>query len=135
LWLPGWAKRLGPVITIPLVTVGDPGNAADPATEYGAVPYTYQIGEFDIEISEYCSFLNSVAVSADPYGLYDIEMATANSFASCGIVQSGSPGDYTYTVEAGRGNLPVNNVSWGDAARFCNWLANPDYSRASAIGQ
>ncbi len=31
---------------------------------------------------------------------------------------------YSYAVVPGRENFPVSSVSWGDAARFCNWLAN-----------
>ena len=60
----------GPV-NISLVTVGDPGNLPDPATGYGAVPYAYQIGEYDVTMGQYAAFLNSVAVSGDPYGLYN----------------------------------------------------------------
>ena len=51
-------------------------------------------------------------------------MSPGNSSASCGIVQGGGSGSYTYTYEASRANDPVNAVSWGDAARFCNWLEN-----------
>ena len=39
-----------------------------------------------------------------------------------GIVRSGTDGSYTYAVMTGRENLPVNNVSWHNAARFANWL-------------
>src|SRR5262249_51776446 len=45
--------------------------------------------------------------------------------------RSGNPGNYTYTVRSpGLGGTykyddkPVISVSWGDAARFCNWLHN-----------
>ena len=40
------------------------------------------------------------------------------------IVQSGISGSYSYSVASSRENDPVSTVSWGDAARFCNWLAN-----------
>ena len=43
------------------------------------------------------------------------------------IIQSGSPGNYSYTVagsDSQGGNCPINYVTWGDAARFCNWLQN-----------
>ena len=38
--------------------------------------------------------------------------------------RSGSPGSYTYSVAPDWANRPVNFVSWGDAARFANWLHN-----------
>ena len=117
-------------ITIPLVTVGDPGNVADPATGYGNVNYVYQIGEYDVTIGQYTAFLNAVATTSDPYGLYNAGMAPAQPpghFATLGIAQVGSPGNYSYSVAGsysqGR-NCPIFDVTWGDAARFVNWLAN-----------
>ena len=73
-------------ISIPLVTVGDPGNVADPATGYGSVPYTYSIGEYDVTIGDYTAFLNAVA-QTDTYGLYNTGMALrpVGSFYTLGI--------------------------------------------------
>jgi formylglycine-generating enzyme required for sulfatase activity len=61
-------------------------------------------------------------------------MSITNSPFSCGITQNGSAGNYTYTFTSGRGNFPVNAVTWGDAARFCNWLENgqPDTGAENA---
>jgi formylglycine-generating enzyme required for sulfatase activity len=109
--------------SLSLVTIGDPGNAADPATGYGAVGYTFQMSTYDTTVAQYCAFLNDVATTADPYGLYNIAMNPANGSGG-GIIQSGTSGDFTYSVAGGDANYPVNNVSWGDAARFCNWLSN-----------
>jgi formylglycine-generating enzyme required for sulfatase activity len=67
--------------------------------------------------------LNCVA-KTDTYGLYDLSMGPGSAAASCGIIRSGGPGGYTYSYLGGSANFPVNEVSWGDAARFCNWLAN-----------
>lgn len=39
----------------------------------------------------------------------------------CGIVRDGTPGDYAYSVVAGRDNYPVNYLSWYDASAFLNW--------------
>jgi formylglycine-generating enzyme len=123
----GEAAR-GGTIDISLVTVGDPGNVPDPATGYGAVPYVYQIGEFDITVSQYCQFLNDVA-KADPYGLYTPAMAPGpfNGFLTLGISQTGTSGNYSYSVAGSynqAGNCPIFDVNWGDAARFANWLQN-----------
>jgi hypothetical protein len=56
-------------------------------------------------------------------------MAPGPGSAACGITQTGSPGNYSYTTTlsgytVNNGNFPVNGVSWGSAARFCNWLTN-----------
>jgi len=50
-------------------------------------------------------------------------MGTA--YPTQGIGQSGSAGSFSYSVTgsaAGAANMPAFDVSWGDAARFCNWL-------------
>ena len=70
--------------SLQLVTVGDPGNAADTAvmarewhdtTGYGSVPYVYNIGKYDVTVGQYCQFLNAVA-KTDTYGLYIGYMAS-----------------------------------------------------------
>src|SRR5438270_4393031 len=53
-------------ISMAMVTVGDPGNAASVSTiaggnGFGAVNYVYQIGKFDVTASQYVAFLNAVA--------------------------------------------------------------------------
>jgi formylglycine-generating enzyme required for sulfatase activity len=107
-------------ITIPMVPVGNAGNAADPSTGFGAVAYSYNIGQTDVTATQYTAFLNAVA-KTDTYGLYNSNMAS--SFAAAGISQSGSYGSYTYATTK-NGNFPINYVTWGDAARFANWLTN-----------
>ena len=87
--------------SLQFVTVGDPGNAADTGdddgtTGYGSVPYTYQMGKYDVTVGQYCQFLNAVA-KTDTYGLYNSYMATA-PMPTIGITQSGSSGSYSYSV-------------------------------------
>jgi len=128
----------GSMIDMPLVTVGDPGNVADPATNYGTVPYVYQIGEYDVTVGQYCQFLNAVAAT-DTYGLYSPKMAPGpvNDFRTLGIVQNGNSGSYTYSVagsDSQAANCPIFNVSWGDAARFVNWLQNGQPTGAEGPG-
>ena len=108
--------------SLEFVAVGDPGNAPDARYgSYGAVGYTYQIGKYDVTAAQYAAFLNAVA-KRDGYGLYDRRMYVG--FAACGIVRSGGPGAYRYSVLPGRADFPVNCVTWADAARVCNWLHN-----------
>jgi len=110
-----------------MVTVGNPGNAPDievmedGTSGYGSVSYEYKIGKFEVTAGQYCEFLNKVATT-DTYGLYDASM-WSDPYA-CQIQQLVSSGSYTYRVEPDWANRPVNYVSWGDAARFCNWLTN-----------
>ncbi len=117
--------------SLEFVTVGNPGNAADTTvmddgtTGYGSVPYVYQMGKYDVTTGQYTAFLNAVAAT-DTYGLYYSNMAVVGSGGTygCGIIQSGSSGSYTYSVATAYQNFPVNYVTWGNAARFCNWLQN-----------
>ena len=96
-------------VSLQFVTVGDPGNVADTqvmsdgTTGYGAVGYTYQMGKYDVTAAQYCQFLNAVASQSDPYGLYDIGMAdTSSTNRGCGITQSGTAGNYSYSVSRPR---------------------------------
>lgn len=116
--------------SLSFVTVGDPGNVAEPTTGLGSVPYVYQMGEYDVTFGQYCDFLNSVARTNDPYSLYTLGYGTtsiANFLPTIGITRSGSPGDYSYAVtgsDSQAANCPIVFANWGDAARFCNWLQN-----------
>ena len=104
---------------IPTVPVGSAGNPHD-ASGFGGVAYDYRIGKHEVTIGQYVVFLNSVAAD-DTYSLYHPIMGTDHNVA--GISRSGSSGSYTYSA-IGSPNMPVTHVSWGDAARFCNWLHN-----------
>ncbi len=118
-------------ISMATVPIGDPGNAADPATGAGAVNYTYQMGTYNVTVSQYAAFLNSVAAS-DPYGLYKTQMGTDLNVA--GIARSGSSGSYTYSVIGSSGNDPITYVFWSDAARFANWMSNGQPKGAEGPG-
>jgi len=129
-------------IIIDTVPVGNPGNAADTSwlTEgYGGVAYSYNIGKFETTTGQYTAFLNAVAAT-DTYGLYNTNMGTPVYSYGCNIHQTGSSGSYTYTVGNGTptdvanwANRPVNYVSWGDSARFANWLHNGQPAGAQGL--
>jgi formylglycine-generating enzyme len=109
------------------VLVGNPGNMADTEVMwdgtkgYGRVNYDYRIGKYEVTAGQYCEFLNAVA-KTDTYKLYSTSMWFDS--LGCKIQRSGTSGSYTYSVAADWANRPVNYVSWGDAARFANWLHN-----------
>jgi len=109
-------------VTIPTVPIGNLGNAGDVQTggPFGAVTYGYRIGTTEVTVGQYTDFLNAVA-DTDTYALYNTSMATDLNIA--GISRSGVSGSYSYSV-IGSANHPVTYVSWGDAARFSNWLHN-----------
>ena len=113
-------------VTIDWVTVGNAGNAAD-NTGYGAVGYEYRIGKYEVTNAQYGAFLNAKA-STDSYGLY------STSMSSYGITRIGSSGSFTYSVTGALANRPVVYVSWFDAARFANWLANGQGSGDTETG-
>lgn len=113
-------------VVIDTVTVGNPGNPNDTHGDgYGRVDYVYNIGMFEVTARQYTEFLNAVAAT-DTYGLYNTRMDydADSGYEGCNIKRSGSQRTYTYSVPEDWGNRPVNYVSWGDAARFCNWLHN-----------
>jgi len=91
------------------------------------VSYGYHIGTYAVTNAQYTVFLNAVA-SSDPHGLWNANMGSS---VHGGISRSGSDGSYTYSVRTATegfnsgksmGNMPVNFVSFWDAARFTNWL-------------
>jgi formylglycine-generating enzyme required for sulfatase activity len=106
------------------VPIGAPGNAADD-TGYGAVGYAYEIGQTEVTNTEYAAFLNAVG-AADTNNLWSIGMAGTWG----GIDRSGSSGSYAYAVKSGFESKPVNFVSFYDALRYVNWLANGQPSGA-----
>lgn len=113
-------------VTIDWVTVGNAGNAAD-TTGYGAVGYEYKIGKYEVTNAQYGTFLNAAA-KTDSYGLYNTNMSTY------GITRNGTSDNYTYSVTTALANRPVAWVSWFDAARFANWLANGQGSGSTETG-
>jgi len=142
-------ERCYPPVVMQTVPVGNPGNAGEASgtafpPEYGlericgAVPYRYRIGTFEVTAKQYAEFLNSVAAT-DTYGLYDPYMD--NDVNGCQITRHGTSGNYTYDfagrpsgIESDWTDRPVNYVSWGSAARFCNWLHNGQPKGAQDLG-
>jgi sulfatase modifying factor 1 len=113
-------------ITLDMVTVGDPGNAADTTGDpnpAGAVATSFQIMKYEFTNQQYTAFLNSVdANGTNPNSVYNANMG---SNARGGIsFTSGATSGSKYAVKTNMGAKPVNYVSWFDAARVANWLMN-----------
>ena len=100
-------------------------------TGYGAVDYAYAIAAHETTNAQYAEFLNAVASKEDLHGLYSHRM---NLDWRGGIVRQGTVGAFSYSVKAGRGNNPVNYVSFFDALRFTNWLNNGQGGADTEVG-
>lgn len=108
-------------LTLSWITIGDPGNLAD-STGHGAVNEAFRIGKYPVTADQYCLFLNSVASTSDPYGLYAQWMQ--DDIINGSIVCTPFAGHFYYSVKPKRKNFPINYVDCFDAARFCNWIQN-----------
>ena len=109
-------------ISIEWVTVGNPWNAND-TTGYGAVSEEYRIMKFEFTNSQYAAFLNAVdPAGTNPNAIYVTQMGGS---ARGGIsFTSGNVAGNKYAVLSSKGDKPVNDVSWWNAARVSNWLHN-----------
>src|SRR4029453_11714492 len=107
-------------VTMDWTPIGNPGNACDPQSQgcFGAVGYDYLIGTYEVTNAQYAEFLNAKGAS-DPSVLY-----SSGKTGFGGITRSGTFGNYTYSVVAGREDMPVSYVSFFDALRFTNWMNN-----------
>ena len=131
------ASATSAAIDIETVPVGYTGNTGEwSGMSYGgsgldricgAVDYQFNIGKYEVTAGQYTAFLNSVAVT-DTHGLYNTDMWS--SAYGCKIERTNTGSGYSYNVASDWANRPVNYVSWGDAARFANWLHNGQPTRA-----
>jgi formylglycine-generating enzyme required for sulfatase activity len=103
-------------VTMDWVSIGNANNAAD-TTSYGAVDHAYRIGKYEVTNAQYGAFLNAKGAS-NSGAIYNSGMT------GTGITQTGSSGNFSYSVTSGFENKPVVYVSWFDAARFANWMMN-----------
>jgi formylglycine-generating enzyme required for sulfatase activity len=131
-----------------MVTVGDPGNGNDiPRFEgndasFGGVDYIYQIGKYDVTISQYTAFLNAVdPTGTNPNDLYNPAMATDLTIAGISLNSAAANGSKYAVIgpfgEAGGqsgADRPVTYVSWFDAARFANWMTNGQGNGSTETG-
>jgi formylglycine-generating enzyme len=100
---------------IDLVNIGNAGNAADPYTgsKYGVVGYNYRIGKYEVTNAQWNAF---TAIAGAP---------TGNSFID---VFGYSVNPYDQSASFTGAQQPTNNVSWYEAAQFCNYLTSGNKS-------
>ncbi len=128
-------------VVIQFVPVGDVGNVGDTqkmkqdqTSGYGAVPYAYQIGKYDVTNAQYTEFLNAKdPTGTSPLGLYNSAQGTDGNSAGISY-NAGGPAGSKYAVIAGQGNKPAVNVDWFSSIRFINWLGNGQGNGATESG-
>jgi formylglycine-generating enzyme len=101
-------------IDIDFVTIGNAGNAADTGGTpgCGAVSYGYRIGK------------------------YEVTNAQWNTFTAAAGAPTGNGYGYDYSAWFTGAQQPTNNVSWYEAAQFCNYLTSGQkYSGAYQFDQ
>ena len=100
-------------IDIDFVTIGNAGNLGDTRAKAnpsgaGAVDYTYQIGKYEVTNGQWNAFVSAAgAPSGNPTNAYD------------------ESAHFTGT------DVPTNEVSWLEAAQFCNYLTSGDKSQGA----
>jgi formylglycine-generating enzyme required for sulfatase activity len=108
------------------------------------VDYSYQIGKYDVTIGQYTAFLNAAdPTGMNPNGIYNSSMRTDRNIAGISYDDGASNGS-KYSVigpfgaiqipQATAANRPITYVSWFDAARFANWMANGQGSGSTENG-
>lgn len=77
--------------------------------DYSMMVYveTFQIDKYEVTNQQYCEFLNKLGNDGYYYSKY--------------INRTGSPGNYTYTVQSGKEQYPVMWVSYSGAEAFAAW--------------
>jgi len=78
---------------------------------------SFKIANFEITNAQYADFLNAIA-KTNLKNLYSPLMA------NIGIHKNSNKGPVSYSVDASLEDYPVAYVSWFDAARYANWMAN-----------
>jgi formylglycine-generating enzyme len=96
-------------ISMEFVTVGNAGNADDTGGTVGCggVNYNYSIGK------------------------YEVTNAQWNTFTAAAGAPTGNDGGYAKSSFTTGGQLPVTDVSWYEAAQFCNYLTSGDKSKGA----
>jgi formylglycine-generating enzyme required for sulfatase activity len=126
-------------VTVDYATVGNPGNAANSSTSWGAVSDVFKISKYETTNAQYVEFLNKVdAAGTNPNGVYNSQLGTdpLGGITFNSAAASGSK----YSVKAGTApsgvaftNMPVLFTTWFSAARFVNWIQNGEQANSSSM--
>jgi hypothetical protein len=114
---------------IDFVTIAAPGNLGynrtDPngfVTGHGAVPYTYRIARTEVTTSQWMEFINVVSTHE-----WNLQLRFGPNFWGAAYDTTYTGPGFRYRLAVGLPNaamMPVDGISWRDAAMFVNWLDN-----------
>jgi formylglycine-generating enzyme required for sulfatase activity len=101
--------------TLDFVTIGNPGNPTD-TTGYGWVPYTYQVGTYDISVNQLnAATANGVAGLSNGYWTGD-QPASWNSWYQAAA--------FVNWLNTSQGYAPAYNLTWnGSSYTMALWPA------------
>lgn len=108
------AEPLAVAVEIEWVSVGDAGNPPD-KSGYGAVPYEFEIGKFEVTVAQYLEFLNTVDADG-PNGL--------GKQSAVRDLRAQIAGKAVFKAAEGDKRKPIRGIRFSDALRFANWLHN-----------
>ena len=136
-------------ITVPVVSVGSPGNAPiaivpftdaaysscsqvpagtkPPCQEIGAVKYPYGIGELEVTVGQWVAFMNTIDPDgSNPYRLYDgfVNPKAWPEYGQVLFVKKASAGKHYRVGSPEWANKPYGFADFPAAARFANSLYN-----------
>jgi len=116
-------------------TIGDVGNPAyegGPIGNYmigrGSVDYKYRMSKLEVTSGQWLEFINTFAPQSDnPFSFLRPTISGLQSVP-------GIPGTYELDPSIENAEMvPVQGITWRDAAMFTNWLHNDKSSDWSAI--
>lgn len=122
------------------VTIGAPGNVpytgdspfgAPIAYGRGNVAYEYRIGRTEVTTSQWIEFVNVFSMREDPS--LGIRLEPNFWGAQMDSSYTGPGLRWVPRTDVNGGMLPVQGISWRDAARFCNWLHNGKSTDAASL--
>jgi len=122
---------IDPVSGIDMVTIGAAGNAPwqgngtpfDQTIGRGSVGYEYRIGKFEVSTANWVEFYNA-AYDRPPADWIPYVLPPQEDGWTAFQVPANTPGGLRWGYSPGAGMRPVGEISWHEAAIYCNWLHN-----------
>lgn len=131
------AQAQVPDYDFPWATIGSPGNApyvgptpdGSTVSPRGQVDYVYRMSKMEVTTAQWVEFANATAAMNEPYR---IGQGPVGAYHIAGTLPNGH---FTYALSnvPNAGLLPVQGITWRNAARYCNWLHNNKGNTLAAL--